>query len=328
MKTIRWGMIGCGDVTEIKSGPGFQKARNSALTAVMRRNGDLARDYASRHKVPAWYDSADALVADPQVDAVYVATPPANHKEYTLLAAKAGKPVYVEKPMALNAGECVEMIDACKAARVPLFVAYYRRALPRFLRIKEVIESGILGEIRFVSVNLYEPVPQDLNSERLPWRLIPEIAGGGLFADLACHTLDFLDFALGPIRTVTGAVLNQAGRYTAEDLVSGTLVFECGIVCSGLWCFSAYTKVDRNEIVGAKGKLTFSTFGTEPAQVVTAGRAFEIPAETPPHVQQPLIQTIVDELNGIGQCPSRSESALRTTRVMDALLGAKVTGRP
>ena len=328
MKTIRWGAIGCGDVTEVKSGPGFQKASNSALTAVMRRNGDLARDYAVRHKIAAWYDSADALIADPQVDAVYVATPPAYHKHYTLLAANAGKPVYVEKPMALNAGECLEMIDACRAANVPLFVAYYRRALPRFLKIKEVIESGILGEIRFVSITLNEPLPQDLDSQRLPWRLIPEIAGGGLFADLACHTLDFLDFVFGPIRLTTGAAVNQAGSYSAEDLVAGTFVFECGIVGSGLWCFSAHTKVDRNEIVGSKGKLTFSTFGTEPAQVETGSATFEFSAETPPHVQQPLIQSIVDELNGTGRCPSRGDSALRTTRVMDALLGAKVTARP
>jgi predicted dehydrogenase len=320
-------MIGCGDVTEVKSGPGFQKARNSALAAVMRRNGGLARDYASRHHVPAWYDSAEALVADPQVDAIYVATPPAFHKEYTLLAAKAGKPVYVEKPMALSSDECREMITACRAADVPLFVAYYRRALPRFLRIKEAVESGILGEIRFVSVTLYEPLSQDINQERLPWRLIPEIAGGGLFADLACHTLDFLDFVFGPIRSVVGTAVNQAGCYRAEDLVSGTFVFERGTVGSGIWCFSAYAKMDRNEIVGTKGRMTFSTFGTEPAQVVTKAGAFEVSAETPPHVHQPLIQSIVDELNGEGRCPSSGESAARTTRVMDVLLSSGASGR-
>ena len=327
MRTIRWGMIGCGDVTEVKSGPGFQKARNSALTAVMRRNGDLARDYASRHEVPAWYDSAEALVADPRVDAVYVATPPASHKEYTLLAAKAGKPVYVEKPMALNSGECHQMIAACRAADVPLFVAYYRRALPRFRKIKDAVESGVLGEIRFVTVTLYEPVSQDINPERLPWRLIPEIAGGGLFADLACHTLDFLDFVFGPISSAVGTSVNQAGCYRAEDLVSGTFVFERGVVGSGLWCFSAFEKMDRNEIVGTKGRITFSTFGTEPAQVVTKAGAFEVSAETPMHVHQPLIQSIVDELNGEGVCPSSGESAVRTTRVMDALLGDRISAR-
>ena len=124
MRTIRWGIIGCGNVTEVKSGPGFQKAQHSALVAVMRRDGALARDYAERHGVPRWYDDADALIADPDVDAVYVATPPDSHAEYALRVARAGKPVYVEKPMALNHAQCRVMIDACRAAHVPLFVAY------------------------------------------------------------------------------------------------------------------------------------------------------------------------------------------------------------
>ncbi len=128
MRTIRWGIIGCGNVTEVKSGPGFQKAGNSSLVAVMRRNAALAQDYAGRHGVPRWYDDGAALIADPEVDAVYVATPPSSHKGYVLACAAAGKPVYVEKPMALDHGECEEMIAACRAANVPLFVAYYRRA--------------------------------------------------------------------------------------------------------------------------------------------------------------------------------------------------------
>ena len=139
MSKIGWGIIGCGDVTEVKSGPGFQKANNSELVAVMRRNDELAKDYARRHNVPRWYDDAEKLINDPDVNAVYVATPPSNHKQYTLMAAEAGKPIYVEKPMALNAKECSEMIEACKTAGVPLFVAYYRRALERFLKIKELI---------------------------------------------------------------------------------------------------------------------------------------------------------------------------------------------
>jgi 1,5-anhydro-D-fructose reductase (1,5-anhydro-D-mannitol-forming) len=107
---IRWGMIGCGDVTEVKSGPGFQKAAGSALMAVMRRNGGLAADYARRHGVPRCYDRADALLADDEVDAVYIATPPDTHADYALLAAAASKPAYVEKPMARHTPECDRMI--------------------------------------------------------------------------------------------------------------------------------------------------------------------------------------------------------------------------
>ena len=162
MRTIRWGIIGCGNVTEVKSGPGFQKATNSALVAVMRRNAALAEDYARRHGVPRWYADAQALIADPEVDAVYVATPPASHMEYALACARAGKPVYVEKPMARTLAECEAMIDACRSAGVPLFVAYYRRTLPRFLKIKELVESGALGDVRLVTVTLHQkPAPDD-----------------------------------------------------------------------------------------------------------------------------------------------------------------------
>jgi predicted dehydrogenase len=157
LNEVRWGIIGCGSVTEVKSGPGFQKADRSRLVAVMRRNGELAQDYAMRHGVPKWYSRAEDLIGDPEVDAVYIATPPAFHKEYALMAARAGKPVYVEKPMARNHAECLEMIEGCEALDVPLFVAYYRRALPRFLKIKEILESGLLGEVRFVTTTHYRP---------------------------------------------------------------------------------------------------------------------------------------------------------------------------
>jgi len=181
MNTIRWGILGCGDVTEVKSGPGFQKARGSELVAVMRRNGDLAKDYAHRHHVPVWYDDAEDLIHDSNVDAVYIATPPSSHKEYALAAAKAKKPVYVEKPMAMSYAECCEMIEGCKQASVPLFVAYYRRAQPRFLKIKSLLEEGVLGEIRRMYVR-YErpPLPEDFQGSR-HWRTNPAIAGAGYF---------------------------------------------------------------------------------------------------------------------------------------------------
>ena len=321
MKTIRWGIIGCGDVTEVKSGPGFKKASNSSLVAVMRRTGELARDYAQRHAVPRSYDDAEALIRDEEVDAVYVATPPSSHKEYTILAAQAGKPVYVEKPMALDIQECQEMIEACRSAAVPLFVAYYRRALSRFLKVKELLETQVIGDIRFVTTTLYMgPRPDELDPENLPWRVIPEIAGGGLFVDLGSHTLDFLDYVLGPIRSAEGFAANQAGHYPAEDIVTGTFVFESGVQGVGTWCFTAYDEVDLTEIVGCQGKIAFSTFGADPVTLTTRDGVTEFSIEYPAHIQQPLIQTVVDDLTGAGTCPSTGESAARTTWVLDQML--------
>ena len=129
MKSIRWGIVGCGDVTERKSGPGFQKAAGSELVAVMRRNGALARDYAERHGVPGWYDDAEQLIADPKVEAVYIATPSAARLEIIRQVARAGKPVCVEKPMATGYEASRKAVQICADAGVPLHVAYYRRSM-------------------------------------------------------------------------------------------------------------------------------------------------------------------------------------------------------
>ncbi|WP_066256008.1 Gfo/Idh/MocA family protein [Neobacillus drentensis] len=319
---VRWGIIGCGDVTEVKSGPAFQKINHSELVAVMRRTGDLAKDYAKRHNVPKWYDNADELINDPEVDAVYIATPPGSHKEYTIMAAKAGKPVYVEKPMARNFEECQEMIAACREGGVPLYVAYYRRAQQRFLKIKELLENGAVGEVRFVSSQQYQKASDDvLDPQHLPWRVQPELAGGGLLLDLASHTLDILDFLLGPITSVQGFASNQAGYYRAEDIVTGTYRFESGIHGVGNWCFTAFEDVDVNEIVGSKGKITFSTFGNDPIVLTTARGTEQWSFEPPEHVHQPLVETIVADLTtGSSQCPSSGVSGARTNWVMGELV--------
>jgi predicted dehydrogenase len=318
MTTIRWGIIGCGDVTEVKSGPALARARHSALVAVMRRDAGRARDYARRHAVAKWYDDADALVRDPDVDAVYVATPPHVHRDYVLLAASVGKAVYVEKPMALSSAECRQMIEACRVAGVRLFTAYYRRALPRFLQVRSLVASGAIGTVRSVNITLHKPMPPDPAS--LGWRVIPQFAGGGLFVDLASHTLDLLDYVLGPIRVASSVAVNQAGRYGAEDHVCALFEFPGGVRGVGDWCFSGESNVDRCEIAGTDGVVTFATFADEPVWLSTprGGERFTIPH--PPHIQQPLIQTIVDDLNGEGACPSTGVSGARTTQVMETVL--------
>ncbi|WP_299742316.1 Gfo/Idh/MocA family protein [uncultured Rossellomorea sp.] len=322
-KKVRWGIIGCGDVTEKKSGPAFQKVKNSELVAVMRRTGELAKDYAERHRVPKWYDDADALINDPEVDAVYIATPPGSHKEYTLKAAAAGKPVYVEKPMARNFEECTEMVAACKEVGAPLYVAYYRRAQERFLKIKELLDQEAIGDVRFVSSTQYQKARDDVkDSEHLPWRVQPAVAGGGLFFDLASHTLDILDFLLGPIQEAKGFASNQGGYYEAEDIVTGTYQFTSGVQGIGKWCFTAFEDVDMNEIVGSKGKIRFSTFGDDPVRLTTIEGKEQWSFERPLHVHQPLVETIVKELTEGGDwCPSTGDSGARTNWVMDAIVG-------
>jgi len=321
MKKIRWGIIGCGKVTEVKSGPAFQKTRGSELVAVMRRDGGLARDYAARHNVPAWYDDADALIHDPDVDAVYVATPPSSHREYTLAAARAGKPVYVEKPMARNHAECLEMIEACERSRVPLFVAYYRRALPRFLKVKSLVEGGEIGEVRGVNVRLYhKPSPDDQQGVK-HWRVDPAIAGGGYFVDLGSHIIDLLQYVLGPITTAKGYAANQCGLYEVEDIVGAIFTFDSGVQGTGLWSFGAEDNLDQTEIIGSRGSITYSNFMNLPVVLRKRGRTEEFHISNPENIQQSLIQTVVDELLGTGRCPSTGRSGAMTSWVMDQILG-------
>lgn len=321
-KVVRWGILGCGDVTEKKSGPALQEARGSALVAVMRRDGAKAEDYARRHGVPRWYDDAAALIADPEVDAVYVATPPSSHAALAIAVAQAGKPAYVEKPMAASPAECDAMIEAFARAAVPLFVAYYRRALPRFLAVKRLLDEGAIGAPRLVELALTKPVhPAERDPAALPWRVRPEIAGGGHFVDLAAHSLDLLDFLFGPIVEAHGIATNQGGLYPAEDTVAATLRFASGLVGSGRWCFCADARRDVLAIIGDRGEIRGATFGDEPFVITRDGARETLAIANPEHIQGPMIQRVVDALRGEGECPSTGVSAARTTRVMSRILG-------
>jgi predicted dehydrogenase len=287
----------------------------------MRRNTEKAKDYAERHGVPRWYDKASKLINDPDVNAIYIATPPESHRFYTNQAANAGKPVYVEKPMARSFEECQQMVQICRDNQVPLFVAYYRRNLPKFLKVKELLMAGSIGEIRSVLVRLFLPaIKKDFMPENLPWRVIPEISGGGLFFDLASHTLDILDFYFGPVKAAQGLASNQKKLYDAEDIVSASFEFENGILGSGIWCFSTERNEDLIEICGEKGKITIPTFSPEPVCLFTDKLEDSWDIAHPQHIQQPHIQSIVDELTGQGMCPCHGEDGARTAWVMDRMI--------
>jgi len=320
MDEIRWGIIGCGDVTEVKSGPAFNRIEHSSLVAVMRRDGAKAQDYARRHGVPRWYDDADHLIQDKEVNAVYIATPPYMHCEYTLRASRAGKPVYVEKPMARTYEECLQMIEGCRQAGVSLFVAYYRRRLPLFVKVKELVESGSIGKVRLVAVQLFHSShPGD---ETKPWRVRPEFSGGGHFYDLGSHQLDYLDDLFGPIEQVSGLAANQSGLYPAEDIVGAQWQHSSGVIGSGAWCFTVDPALHRDqaEILGSEGRIVFSFFDLKPLRLETSRGVQEFHFHRHDPIQQPLIETVVAELRGTGKCPSTGESAARTNRVMEMIV--------
>ena len=312
---IRWGIIGCGDVTEVKSGPGFQKASGSALVAVMRRDRVKADDYARRHGVPRAYDDADALIADKDVDAVYVATPVSSHCDLALRVAAAGKPCLVEKPMAMNYAECERMVEAFAARRVPLWVAYYRRALPRFLEVRELLDSGAIGRPTSIHVAVTDRLASAETMRN--WRFDPAISGGGLFLDLGSHCVDLFDFLLGRIDEASGFSSNTAGACAAPDLTSLACRFANGAAGTGVWNFNAGTKSDVMTITGSAGSITTPVFSDTDVIVTRNGQDEVLSIRNPPHVHQPLIQSIVDELGGGPRCASTGESGARASWVMD-----------
>ncbi|MEI6049257.1 MAG: Gfo/Idh/MocA family oxidoreductase [Bacteroidota bacterium] len=319
---INWGIIGCGKVTEVKSGPAFNMVKDSRLIAVMRRDASLAEDYARRHNVPKFYSRAYDLINDKDINAIYIATPPGSHAEYGIAAIKAGKPVYIEKPMALNYAECLKINKASEKFRVPVFVAYYRRALPGFLKVKELINNGSIGKVLFVQMQLFKAPSEDEKTGKLSWRVDPKISGGGHFFDLASHQLDYLDYLLGPIQKVKSLVLNQSGLYKAEDFVTAEFLFPGNIAGTGTWCFNASPDSSRDtiEIIGDEGSITFSTFSFVPIVLTNNSGRQELINERPEHVQYYLIEKIVQSLTGKGASPSTGITGARTAKVMDEIV--------
>ncbi len=321
MKTIRWGMIGCGAVTEVKSGPGLYKSDNSTLIAVTSSDLELSRSYAQRHGVAKVYASAEELVQDPEIDAVYIATPPVVHKSLSLLAARAGKHVYVEKPMAMRFAECQEIIDECQSHNVRLYVAFYRRAMARFLQVKQWLDDKAIGEVRCVKAVQHQPPAQeDLSRATLPWRLLPQVAGAGKFLDMGVHTLDIFDFWFGAIEEVHGIASNKGGLYDVEDTVTATWRHASGVQGFGSWCYVCGDDQDHVEIIGSKGRIEMEFFSDKPLRLITADGVQEADIPNPQHVQQPFIQSIVDDLNGVAVCPGNVESAARASWVADEVL--------
>lgn len=324
MNQINWGFIGCGEVTERKSGPAFSLIEGSHITAVMSRSSDKARSYAERHNVPKWYTDAQSLINDPTVNAVYIATPPSSHATYAIMAMKAGKPVYVEKPLAASYIDCQRVIRISRQTGVPCFVAYYRRSLPYFQKIKEFVESQVIGKVLNVQIRFSVP-PRDLdyNKTNLPWRVQRDIAGGGYFYDLAPHQLDLLQELFGPIVHVSGYSSNRGGLYQSEDTVSAAFSFNDGMPGSGSWCFVGHesARTDRIELIGEKGQICFSVFTYEPIALHTSEGRKEITIPNPPHVQMPLISEVVRHLQGRGVCTCDCVSATSVNWVMDRILG-------
>ena len=320
-KIIRWGILGCGNVTEIKSGPAYQKTAGFKIEAVMRRDAEKAADYAKRHNIAKYYSDADELINDPEIDAIYIATPPDTHHFYGLKVASAGKICCIEKPLAPNYKESLEIYEAFEAATIPLFTAYYRRTLPRFEQIKTWLNENKIGEVRSIRWNLTKPASaQDLSKE-YNWRTDIKVAPGGYFDDLASHGIDLFTHLLGNIKEVSGFSLNQQGLYSAKDAITACWLHESGITGNGNWNFGSDKREDSVEINGNKGKITFSIFENDPIVLSNDEGETSLFIEHPENVQLHHVERIRDHLLGNSIHPSNGLTASHTSWVMDTILG-------
>lgn len=320
MQKIKWGIIGCGDVTEKKSGPAFNKVPGSELVAVMRRNAEKAGDYARRHNIGKWYSDANELIRDPEVNAVYIATPPLQHEDFAIRAMAAGKPVYVEKPITLSAAPAQRMLEGSIKYRQKVSVAHYRRQQPVFLKLKDLLQNKAIGKVRFVDLKMLQPPKSNLiAASEENWRVNPAVSGGGLFHDLAPHQLDLMTYFFGAVKEASGFALNQGGFYPADDLVTGHVLFKNNVVFNGLWCFSVPEgeQQDLCTIMGSEGKISFPVFGTE-ITLSKNGKEEKFSFEPLQHVQQPMIAKVVQYFLGKGPNPCSIQDALGSMEVMDA----------
>jgi predicted dehydrogenase len=317
--SICWGIIGCGDVTEVKSGPAFNKITGSSLGAVMRRDGVKAKDYAARHGIPKWYDDAAQLINDPSINAVYVATPPGSHEEYAIAALLAGKPAYVEKPMSIDTASCLRMQAVAETTGGKLTVAHYRRGLPMFNKVKELIQEKKIGDIRTVRLSMLQQDKSAIIANTgNNWRVDPAIAGAGLFYDLAPHQIDIILYFFGNPLESYGISANLAGLYNAEDVVMGVMRLPGNILFNGQWCFtvSETAQEDVCEITGSKGKISFPVFGHK-LKVTTASGEESTDFEAPAHIQQPMIEKVVQYFLGKGENPCSAADAIESMKVME-----------
>lgn len=313
--TVVWGIIGCGDVAEVKSGPAFQKCNNSELLAVMRRDADKAKDFAKRHNVPLWYDNAEELLDNPDITSVYIATPPSTHLSLSLKALQAGKDVYLEKPMVLSVEESDALIEAVNNSNNKLVVAHYRRFLPMYIKVKELLEANIIGAINYTDLRFLQPY--NFNS-KATWRLNSTISGGGYFHDIAPHQIDLMYHFFGDVESIKGVSVNQSGRHEVDDMVNGLVSFKNNVQFRGIWSFDIpkYLEEDKCTIYGENGTIEFSFYEDE-LTLTLKEKKETFNFKNPINIQQPMIQETVNYFLGKRNNPCPVEDGALVISIME-----------
>lgn len=326
MDYVKWGFIGCGRVVQQKSGKAFNDVPNSIIHAIMRRNLDEAKKSAEMFGAKHWYDNIHDI-ANSDVDAIYIATPPGLHFEQALACCEAGKPVYVEKPLARNYTEAKQIVDAFESKGIPLFIGHYKRALPKFQYIKNAIDKGTIGNITLVRSYLNRIFSQKEADET--WLYNPRLSGGGKFYDIAAHSMDIIAFLFGDITEIHGFATNSGTSCPLEDTVAFAYKTKNGILGTANFNCIANTKEDRMFVCGTKGMIEFSIHGTDDVIITQyetkTKEKFVLP--DPKNVEYSMVEAVVKALitNQEGLCTTKE--ALSTYWAIDQVLDSFYHGR-
>jgi len=315
--TVKWGIIGCGSVAEYKGGPALYDAENSELVAVMRRDEKLAADFAQRHGAKRHYSAVGQILADEEVSAVYIATPPHVHAEQTIAAAEAGKHVLCEKPMAMNVTECRSMISACQDNGVQLMIAYYRRFWPIAQKMKQLLDEGAVGRPTMARAHcacLWQP-PEEASTF---WRIQPEIAGGGFLWDIGAHRLDLLLQMMGDIASLGALVDAVHFDIAVDDSSSLVMQFASGAHGIGMFYWNVGANIDVLEVAGPGGRLIATDLGAGNLTLIQGDRTEEFHLPPPKITHLPLIEHYVQCILSGEPNALPGEEGMKTTAIIEA----------
>jgi len=327
--TVRWGIIGAGAIARKQTAQAIQDSENGELIAAMRTSREGAQEFADEFGVPRAYDSVAAVLADRDVDAVYVATPVYLHASHTIAAAGAGKHVLVEKPMALTTAECREMMRTCQDNDVELMVCYYQRFNARHQKVRELLQEGAIGQVTMAQARqafLYPPGPGR-------WRQDPALGGGGAIMDVGVHCIDTLRFILGEVEAVTAFVDTLAFDYPVDDTATLMLRFENGVQAVVSAAFSVArvdeAAIDYLELTGTGGRIWTAPLGAKDSsgelRVTTLDSEKTVHETQRTHVA--LIEAFGRSILHGEPVPVRGKDGLAAMRVVEAALESADAGR-
>jgi predicted dehydrogenase len=320
MLILKWGLIGAGDIAQRRIAPALRDLSNCDLLAVSRNRAELVEDFAAEFGARKWYANWRDLIGDDEIGAVYIATPVYLHKEQAIAAARAGKHVLCEKPMALNVAECAEMIDVCRANNVKLGIAYYRRFYPAIERIKRIIEAGEIGKVVFANINAFEffdPAPEHPRR----WLIEKSKSGGGPMMDFGCHRLEVLTNLFGAVKRVESIVANVVFEREVEDTATAILQFESGTCANLNVTHAAIETQDTLDIFGTNGSIHVAVLnrGEIIIKTVNGGRIENHPVHQ--NVHQPLIEDFVEAVFNNREPSVNGETGVITAQIEEQIYG-------